>query len=103
MADVGPRAAATSRAEASSARSWCSGRPHALLGIVLAVAVRFYLHVFYIPDQDWFPTMAMHSVAAGDWRPEMLVYPSALLYTLRVAYGRLPRAPLGGSPTGSTS
>ena len=55
---------------------------------LLALALRAYpLHVFYIhPDQEWIPIMAMRSLVAGDWRPEMLVYPTGLMYTLRVCY-----------------
>ena len=42
----------------------------------LALVLRAYpLHVFYIhPDQEWIPTMAMQSLAAGNWRPELLLY-----------------------------
>ncbi len=66
-------------------RGWS---PQLVAIAALALVLRAYpLHVFYIhPDQEWIPTMAMQSLAAGDWRPELLLYPSGLMYTLRVGY-----------------
>src|SRR2546427_86345 len=55
---------------------------------LVALVLRAYpLHVFYLhPDQEQVPRAAMQMLLAADWRPSHLGNPTALVYTLRLAY-----------------